>query len=242
MGVTIVDTQDTAKIKKMKNFHPTGNCPIRDILCRLGDKWSMLVLITLNVNGTMRFSDIQKTISDISQRMLTVTLRTLEADGLVSRTVYAEVPPRVEYQLTETGKTLIPHIESLVGWALEHMTGIFDSREKNCPIRDILCRLGDKWSMLVLITLNVNGTMRFSDIQKTISDISQRMLTVTLRTLEADGLVSRTVYAEVPPRVEYQLTETGKTLIPHIESLVGWALEHMTGIFDSREKAGQPCG
>lgn len=65
---------------------------------------------------------------------------------------------------------------------------------------------------------------------------------VTLRTLEADGLVSRTVYAEVPPRVEYQLTETGKTLIPHIESLVGWALEHMTGIFDSREKAGQPCG
>lgn len=130
MGVTIVDTQDTVKIKKMKNFHPTGNCPIRDILCRLGDKWSMLVLITLNVNGTMRFSDIQKTISDISQRMLTVTLRTLEADGLVSRTVYAEVPPRVEYQLTETGKTLIPHIESLVGWALEHMTGIFDSREK----------------------------------------------------------------------------------------------------------------
>ena len=94
MGVTIVDTQDTAKIKKMKNFHPTGNCPIRDILCRLGDKWSMLVLITLNVNGTMRFSDIQKTISDISQRMLTVTLRTLEADGLVSRTVYA-APRRI---------------------------------------------------------------------------------------------------------------------------------------------------
>ena len=64
-------------------------------------------------------AQIQKTISDISQRMLTVTLRTLEADGLVSRTVYAEVPPRVEYQLTETGKTLIPHIESLVGWAYD---------------------------------------------------------------------------------------------------------------------------
>lgn len=114
----------------MKNFHPTGNCPIRDILCRLGDKWSMLVMITLNTNGTMRFSDIQKTISDISQRMLTVTLRTLETDGLVSRTVYAEVPPRVEYQLTETGQTLMPHIKNLVGWALEHMTVIFESREK----------------------------------------------------------------------------------------------------------------
>ena len=114
----------------MKNFHPIGTCPIRDIMCRLGDKWSMLVMITLNTNGTMRFSDIQKTISDISQRMLTVTLRTLETDGLVSRTVYAEVPPRVEYQLTETGKTLIPHIENLVGWALEHMTDIFDNRKK----------------------------------------------------------------------------------------------------------------
>lgn len=57
----------------MKNFHPTGTCPIRDVLCRLGDKWSMLVLVTLNANGTMRFGDIHKTIDDISQRMLTVT-------------------------------------------------------------------------------------------------------------------------------------------------------------------------
>ena len=97
----------------MKNFHPTGNCPIRDVLSRLGDKWSMLVLITLNANGTMRFSDIHKTIEDVSQRMLTVTLRTLESDGLVERKVYAEVPPRVEYCLTDTGGTLIPHIEGL---------------------------------------------------------------------------------------------------------------------------------
>ena len=71
----------------------------------------MLVLITLNANGTMRFSDIHKTIEDVSQRMLTVTLRTLESDGLVERKVYAEVPPSVEYCLTDTGGTLIPHIE-----------------------------------------------------------------------------------------------------------------------------------
>ena len=110
------------KIKKMKNFHPTGNCPVRDVLSRLGDKWSMLVLITLNANGTMRFSDIHKTIEDISQRMLTVTLRTLESDGLVERKIYAEVPPRVEYNLTDTGRSLIPHVEALVDWALEHMS------------------------------------------------------------------------------------------------------------------------
>ena len=92
----------------MKNFHPTGNCPVRDVLSRLGDKWSMLVLITLSANGTMRFSDIHKTIADVSQRMLTVTLRTLESDGLIERKVYAEVPPRVEYCLTERGLSLIP--------------------------------------------------------------------------------------------------------------------------------------
>ena len=113
----------------MKNFHPTGNCPIRDVLSRLGDKWSMLVLITLNANGTMRFSDIHKTIEDVSQRMLTVTLRTLESDGLVERKVYDEVPPRVEYCLTDTGGTLIPHIEGLVGWALENMNIILDHRK-----------------------------------------------------------------------------------------------------------------
>ena len=95
----------------MKNFHPTGNCPIRDVLSRLGDKWSMLVLITLNANGTMRFSDIHKTIEDVSQRMLTVTLRTLESDGLVERKVYAEVPPRVEYCLTDTGGSITISID-----------------------------------------------------------------------------------------------------------------------------------
>ena len=112
----------------MKNFHPTGNCPVRDVISRLGDKWSMLVLITLNANGTMRFSDIHKTIEDISQRMLTVTLRTLESDGLIERKIYAEVPPRVEYYLTDTGGTLIPHIEGL---ALENMDTILEHRKSN---------------------------------------------------------------------------------------------------------------
>lgn len=118
----------------MKNFHPTNNCPVRNVLCRLGDKWSMLVLITLNANGTMRFNDIHKTIADVSQRMLTVTLRSLEADGLVGRKVYAEVPPRVEYELTERGKSLIPHIEGLVDWVLQQMPGIMESRNRAAGI------------------------------------------------------------------------------------------------------------
>lgn len=113
----------------MNSFRHTVVISAVAVLCRLGDKWSMLVLVTLNANGTMRFSDIHKTIDDISQRMLTVTLRTLETDGLVQRKVYAEVPPRVEYCLTETGRSLIPHVEALVGWALDHMTVILEHRE-----------------------------------------------------------------------------------------------------------------
>ena len=127
--ITIVDTKPYIGKKKMENFYTNDNCPIRDVLSRLGDKWSMLVLVTLNANGTMRFCDIHKTIADISQRMLTVTLRTLEADGLISRKVYAEVPPRVEYRLTELGESLMPRVQMLVDWALEHMGEIMKHRE-----------------------------------------------------------------------------------------------------------------
>ena len=81
----------------MENFHRMDACPVRDVLSRLGDKWTMLVLVTLKANGTMRFCDIQKTIGDISQRMLTVTLRSLETDGLIVRKVYAEIIGKMEF-------------------------------------------------------------------------------------------------------------------------------------------------
>ena len=100
----------------MENFHHIGSCPIRDVLSKLGDKWTMLIMVTLKTNGTMRFCDIQKTIGDISQRMLTVTLRSLETDGLIVRKVYAEVPPRVEYSLTELGKSLNPILDAMRAW------------------------------------------------------------------------------------------------------------------------------
>ena len=105
----------------MENFHRMDACPVRDVLSRLGDKWTMLVLVTLKANGTMRFCDIQKTIGDISQRMLTVTLRSLETDGLIVRKVYAEVPPRVEYNLTDLGKSFIPVFEHMKQWGDENL-------------------------------------------------------------------------------------------------------------------------
>lgn len=114
----------------MKKFLPIGTCPIRNVLNKIGDKWSMLVFVTLHANGTMRFSEVYKAIGDISHRMLTVTLKSLEADGLISRRVYAEVPPRVEYNLTDIGESLIPHIRGLVEWAERHTEEIVHSRQQ----------------------------------------------------------------------------------------------------------------
>ena len=113
----------------MKNFYHTDPCPIRDVLCRLSSKWGMLVLVTLKANEVMRFNDIQKSIGDISQRMLTVTLRMLESDDLVERKVYAEVPPRVEYWLTSRGQSLMPYLEGLIDWAMDNMPDMIQERE-----------------------------------------------------------------------------------------------------------------
>lgn len=117
-------------------------------------------------------------------------------------------------------------------------TKIEDVVFPDCPIRNILVRLCDKWSLLVIYALNKTGkgSRRFKELQREIPDISQKMLTVTLRTLEVDGYVTRTVYPEVPPRVEYALTERTRSLLPHINALIEWALENKDAIIKDRKK------
>lgn len=113
---------------------------------------------------------------------------------------------------------------------------IRDALYPNCPIRNVLSRVGDKWSMLVLFTLESNDNQRFKELQRNIPDISQKMLTSTLKMLEADGLIRREVFPEVPPRVEYSLTKKGKSLLPLIDNLLSWASENMEDIIESRRK------
>jgi len=105
----------------------------------------------------------------------------------------------------------------------------------DCPIKDVLYRVGDKWSMLTVIILSDHGTLRFNELHHLIDAISQRMLTVTLKTLEADGLVARKMYAQIPPKVEYSLTELGHSLVPPLMTLYNWANEKMPAIKASRE-------
>jgi DNA-binding HxlR family transcriptional regulator len=92
----------------------------------------------------------------------------------------------------------------------------------DCPVRDVLGRVGDKWSVFVVILLK-DGPMRFNELRRSIEGISQRMLTLTLRGLERDGLVTRTVTPSTPPRVDYALTTSGRTLLGPLQSLVEWA-------------------
>ena len=97
-----------------------------------------------------------------------------------------------------------------------------------CPIRQVVSRFGDKWSMLVLYMLHTNetGFLRFNEIRRLMTDCSQKMLSQTLKNLEQSHLVHREVYPEVPPRVEYSLTETGRSLMPAIIALIDWGKEH----------------
>ncbi|MFJ4333877.1 MULTISPECIES: winged helix-turn-helix transcriptional regulator [unclassified Streptomyces] len=104
-------------------------------------------------------------------------------------------------------------------------------------VRQVLDRVGDKWSMLIIAVLE-NGPLRYTDLQRQIPGISQRMLTHTLRQLVEDGLVTRTAYAEVPPRVEYALAPLGRGLREIVMRLIGWVTDHHAEIRSHRSRVG----
>ena len=133
MEVTIADNQLIDLQKKLEVFLKGGKehhgfCPVRDIMDHFGDKWSLLAILNLGYSGKTRFNELKNKIEGISQRMLTVTLRSLERDGLITRKIFAEVPPRVEYELTPIGKSLLQQIWELAQWASDSMEEILKAR------------------------------------------------------------------------------------------------------------------
>lgn len=111
-----------------KDGHLSGDCTaVNDILSTIGDKWTVLIVMTLS-NGPMRFNEIRRAVGSISQRMLTLTLRGLERDGFATRTVFPTVPPRVDYALTELGKTLIEPLTAIGTWAIANQATVADAR------------------------------------------------------------------------------------------------------------------
>jgi DNA-binding HxlR family transcriptional regulator len=112
--------------------------------------------------------------------------------------------------------------------------GRFDVLAAACPTRQVINRIGDRWSLLVLYALEGGGTLRFQQLQRTVDGVSQKMLTQTVRALERDGLVHRHVYASVPPKVEYSLTPLGRSLSRHIKAIREWAYANMDTVDASR--------
>jgi DNA-binding HxlR family transcriptional regulator len=112
------------------------------------------------------------------------------------------------------------------------------AEQPHCGIRDVLDRIGDKWSVLVIVELD-SGPRRFRELQRAIDGISQRMLTLTVRRLERDGLVLRTPYPTVPAQVDYRLTETGASLTHVLKELAEWSVTHRPGIAEARRQYDQ---
>lgn len=116
----------------------------------------------------------------------------------------------------------------------DHFAAHCGEDAERCPVRNVLDRIGDKWSVLILLLLS-DRSMRFMELKREIGDISQRMLTQTLRHLERDGYLTRTVYPSIPPKVEYAMSDLGRSLMPAMTVLVDWANEHHEDILRSRQ-------
>nr|WP_274636422.1 helix-turn-helix domain-containing protein [Microbacterium bovistercoris] len=113
---------------------------------------------------------------------------------------------------------------------------VWDPYDRDCPTRQLLDRIGDRWTVLVIGTL-ADGPRRYTEIARKVDGVSQKMLTQTLRALEHDGIVSRTVFPEIPPRVEYRLTARGESLREPLHALEEWAKTNMADVLDSRSRA-----
>ena len=111
----------------------------------------------------------------------------------------------------------------------------WDPYEADCPSRRLLDRIGDRWTVLIVVALD-SGPQRFSALGARVGGISQKMLTQTLRSLERDGFVTRTVYAEIPPRVEYELTDLGRSLLGPLRALEEWAVENMSEVVEHQRE------
>lgn len=132
MKVTNGQLAEKGSKEDIKNYFcdvkKTSDCPITDVLARISDKWTMHTLIILGKSDKLRFTELKNQVEGISQRMLTVTLRTLEEDGFITRTIFPQIPPRVEYELTDLGRSLVVELMSLSEWANDNMKAVLEAR------------------------------------------------------------------------------------------------------------------
>ena len=204
-----------------EKFHHPYSCTVDATLSVIGGRWKPVIIFQLLHNEYLRFGELKRRIEGITERMLTKQLRELEADDIVIRKVYAEVPPRVEYSLTDYGKTLKPILMTMREWGAKHLD-IEYHEPFGCSVEATLAAIGARWKPVIIFRLLEHDILRFGELKHRIDGITERMLTNQLRELERDSIVNRKVYAEVPPRVEYTLSEYGQTLKPILFAMREW--------------------
>lgn len=194
------------------------------------EKWKPIIIYHLIHDGKKRYSEIQKLVPEINKRMLTLRLKELEDDKVINRISYPEVPPKVEYEITDYGASLAPVLILMNEWGKDHAKGkdIGFAHEDNpgnvCFALTTMKTIEGKWKPLIIMHL-MKDTLRFNELLDCIST-TKRTLSIHLKELEEEKLIARNVYNEVPPRVEYSITEYGKTLEPLLERISEWGDKH----------------
>ncbi len=192
-------------------------------------KWKPIIIYQLLDKGTLRYSELQKLIPDINKRMLTLRLKELESDGIINRKVYEQIPPKVEYSITEYGALLEPVLELMNSWGEKHISSEEyeiiteeDNPNHTCQALTTINLIVGKWKIIIILEL-LERDRRFNEFLKNIPSINRQMLTNQLHELLEEGIIDRKVYAEVPPKVVYSLTNYGRTLEPILLELAEWS-------------------
>ncbi len=209
--------------KNLKGFYPEKEIT----LSVLEGKWKLTLLCHLGLQGTKRFGELKQLTPGITQQMLTNQLKELEETGLVHREVYRVVPPKVEYSLTEEGKSLLPILDMLYEWGSNHPVHADAEKSMYAEKLRTLSVIEGKWKLIILCHVGLKGTKRFGELRKLIPSITKKMLSAQLREMEEDGLVHREVYPVVPPKVEYSLTDQGMSLFPILTALEDWGSRYI---------------
>lgn len=179
----------------------------------VGGKWKFWIMYQL-LSGPQRFGELQRLFPQVSRQMLTIQLRELEHIGILTRQVYIQVPPKVEYSLSEVGCSLGLILRQMVAWDKEY------SERGNQEV-DWLISLGGKWTYWIWCQL-FSGPKRFSELQKLLPQVSQHMLILKLRELEQMGVLQRRVSTQKPLKVEYALTKLGYSAESLLHQIYAW--------------------
>ncbi|QBD76607.1 HxlR family transcriptional regulator [Ktedonosporobacter rubrisoli] len=195
----------------MSRVKKTTVCPLGGV--GIGGKWMFWIWYHL-LSGTKRFGELQRLVPEASRQMLTLELRQLEQVGVLRRQVYVQVPPKVEYSLTEVGRKAEPIVRQLAAW------GQWYGGQVNLEF-DWMISLGGRWKFWIWYHL-LSGSKRFNELQKLLPKISRQMLALELRELERMKVLSRQAPAHGSLRAEYELTELGRNSGPVLRQLYAW--------------------